>query len=276
MTNGPRIRTVLAVGIVCALVGGIECASGSAVGAGATEWITRTADGLVVQTTEADASIADNLLARTVNARRADAEFLGLTFPRTVTLVFYPDRPTFEAFWRDSVPGFQPQCWMIGRTIGSRIDILSPRTWPTQSCGHAGNDFEVDQVIAHELVHALHAQVNAQPDVNIAADTKWFNEGVAVFVSGQLDVASRARVADSVRAGYTPARLAAVLQHADGYALAGSMVAYVDATRGRATTRRMLSLTTTAAMTAEIGLATESEFVAAWRQWVLSTGLKSP
>ena len=98
----------------------------------------------------------------------------------------------------------------------------------------------------------------------------WFVEGVAVLASGQADKAREARARQAVTSGQTPETLAVAWSGPYRYAVSGTLVRYVDATFGRATVRRLLSVTGQQELLTELGLS-ESELLLRWREFVLAS-----
>src|SRR6516165_2607432 len=81
---------------------------------------------------------------------------------------------------------------MVASGVADRMVILSPRVWKTQAAEHDPADAEhLRDLIAHELVHVYHGQHNPRPDFDGMDDSGWFVEGLAVYVSGQLERSHR-------------------------------------------------------------------------------------
>lgn len=71
--------------------------------------------------------------------------------------------------------------WVIGTIIGnSKILILSPEIWHKEAKMH-NPDTEPASLIKHELVHIYVKQISNRKSIPV-----WLNEGLAVFLSGQL------------------------------------------------------------------------------------------
>ncbi len=154
-----------------------------------TDWIVLENAGARVEFQARDQSRAAGWLTQATAAASRTAAFFGQAIGEPYSIRVYPDRTSFEAWWRDT--GFQPACWMIARATRLRVEILSPRLWAAEGCGLA--EAEAGQIIAHELVHVLHGRSNPLNEVNFITSLKWFNEGVAVYVAGQLNDGMRAR-----------------------------------------------------------------------------------
>lgn len=228
------------------------------------EWLTLFNEHTTVEYQRADTAAATQALAYTTAARAQLESYFGATFPAKITVHLYSSRASFDDMWRSI--GVSPQCWMIARGGREFVGELSPRLWQTDSCGHdGGNTTHVQQIMTHEMVHVLHAHLNASPDINGVQDVKWFNEGVAWLAAGQFDASERARIVTMLRSGFAPARIAElwVLPTPD-YSLGASLTAYIDATYGRPATRALLAARTTTEILAMLGVS-ETELLNQWR-----------
>jgi hypothetical protein len=193
--------------------------------------------------------------------------FFGEVFKSGFTVRVYPDRSSLTTYWRAAwaQPSLVPECWMVASAVRTMAVVLSPRTWAASACGHNASDASyVRRLVSHEIVHVLHAQLNALPEVNAVGALKWFNEGVAYYAAGQLDDASRAQVRALIASGYQPTTLEAVLPGQGGYPAAASIVAYIDRTFGRDALRRLLRATSTAEALAMLSIS-EQKLLADWR-----------
>ena len=77
---------------------------------------------------------------------------------------------------------------MVASGVASKLDMLSPLQWAKESCEHDYADkLKTQQIIAHELVHVFHGQLNVSPDFSDVTNLDWFVEGLATYASGQLD-----------------------------------------------------------------------------------------
>ena len=124
----------------------------------------------------------------------------------------------------------------------------------------------IRKIAIHELMHVSHGQHHPVGDFTGSESIGWFIEGLAVLASGQLTEDRLARAQDAIAAGH-PAALQSAWSGPDRYAVAGSLVAYIDATYGRQMLWDLLSVTNEAALLAALGLS-ESELLSPWRAWV--------
>lgn len=231
------------------------------------EWLRLTGvDGVVLEYRAPDAGIAATMLQRVAQGREAAAGFLALEYASPAAVRLYPTAETFAAAWR-SRTGAPPQCWMIANGGAGGVEMLSPRVWIADTCGHDGGDGSyVQGVVAHELVHVLHHQHNADP-ARLQREAEWWEEGLAVLASGQLDAARRARVRQQVADGFAPATLREAWEGSeDPYAVGGSLVHYIDSVYGRAVLRELVAETTLAGLLGRLEV-TEPAFLQGWREF---------
>lgn len=230
-------------------------------------WLRAGGSGAVLEYQAADAQGVPAMLEHVAVGRAAAGAFLGLVYTRDVTVRLHPTADSFADEWR-RVTGTAPQCWMIANGTADGVVMLSPRVWSTATCGHDGaNAAYVQGVATHELVHVLHHQHNPDP-VRLQREAEWFEEGLAVLASGQLDAQARAAVRQRVQAGFAPATLAQAWAGTPiPYAVGGSLVDYVDAVHGRAALRGLLAQTSAASLLESLGVS-EASFMGGWREFV--------
>lgn len=206
-----------------------------------------------------------------VGAGRETIEhFFGLPFAESVTVKLGANRQAFDA----SLPqdwGLAPtQCWMVGVGVADWVAILSPAAWPEDACEHDSADARhIQDIITHEMVHTFHGQRNPTRDFTGMDDTGWFVEGLAVYVSGQLDSSHLASAADAVAAGAAPKALESAWSGKYRYGVSGSLVAYIDDRFGRPKLVSLLDATTEAEILDRLSL-TEEALLAGWEAWVIS------
>ena len=208
------------------------------------------------------------LTAEAEASRKAIEHFFGRPFVNPVAVTIVASRKDFD----DAMPatwGVAPtQCWMVGAGVYDRLIMLSPSAWAKDACDHkAGDVNEAKQILRHELTHVFHGQHNATHDFTGMDDSAWFIEGLATFVSGQLDDIRLARAQAALSQGKGPSRLADAWSGTEKYGFSGSMVAYVDRNYGRRKLIALLEKTNNAAMMQELGV-TEPQFLAAWANWL--------
>jgi hypothetical protein len=192
--------------------------------------------------------------------------FFGAPFPHAIDFRLAPNRAAFDSAFPPALNMGKTQCWMVGMGIADLMVVLSPSDWKAEACDHDPADaLEVQRLIAHELTHVFHGQNNVHGDFAGEDDLAWFVEGVAVLASGQLTDARVADVRAAIAAGKAPAKLDDVWSGKLKYGFAGSLAAYVDRRWGRATTRRLLAVTSNADALAMLGT-TETALLADWQK----------
>jgi hypothetical protein len=217
---------------------------------------------------DAEAPAVARLRADLVWAERRIGRTLG-EFPDTVSVHVHPSRDDFSGAL-PAVWGLEgTECWMVGAAGDGGIHLLAPAAWAEDACEHDPGDADhVRMLIAHEAVHAFHGQSNPSPDLGRLEDIGWFIEGLATYVSGQLESEHADRAAAAVARGAGPVRLADALAGPYRYGVAGSMVAFIDREWGRETLRGLLTATSQDEILGALDM-TESRFLERWREWVL-------
>ena len=158
---------------------------------------------------------------------------------------------------------------MVGGADDHTLHLLAPDRWDTEACEHDAADAEhVRRLVTHELVHVYHGQVNPSADLGLLEDLAWFTEGLATYVSGQLEARHQGRAAEAIREGRAPERLADAWSGPFRYGVAGSMVAFIDEAWGRDTLRGLLAATSQAQLLDALGV-DEPGFLERWEQWVV-------
>lgn len=190
-------------------------------------------------------------------------------FPDTVSVQIFAHREGFTAALQEAWGIPETACWMVGAADDHSLFLLSPGVWSTEACEHDPGDSEHRRLlVTHEAVHVHHGQVNPSEDVGLLEDIGWFVEGLATYVSGQLETSHAGRAAEALAEGNGPERLADAWSGPYRYGVAGSLVEYVDEQWGRETLRAALEVTTQDQLLALLGT-TEAGFLAGWESWVL-------
>jgi hypothetical protein len=215
-----------------------------------------------------DEAVAAALAADLAAGHERVERFFGRPFPKPFAVEVFPDRAGFDAYFKTRWGLPATESWMVATGVADKLAILSPRVWKTEAAEHDPADAtHVRDIVAHELVHVFHGQANSRPDFDGMDDCGWFVEGLAVYVSGQLERSHRGAAAEAIRAGKAPAHLADAWSGRYRYGVAGSMVAFVDHKYGRAVLDRMLAVTTNAEALA-LMKTNEGDFLAAWKAGV--------
>jgi len=192
------------------------------------------------------------------------------SFLNKFDVYIFPDRTLLDKQWRKdwNDPGFKSECWMIASGVAHRLDMLSSNTWAKQACDHNGNDTtEVRQVIWHELVHVFHGQHNPDHTFSYIEKLDWLVEGVATFVSGQLDEKRLQRIKQMIKENKTPLTLDNFWKGQEKYGLSGSIVAYIDKTYGREKLFTLLKFTNKQDALKFLGVS-EEQLINLWKDFL--------
>jgi hypothetical protein len=173
-------------------------------------WNRREKDQYILYYTEGDKGIVGTIDKNLQSGLMHITAFFQQPFLNKFNVYVFPDRRSLDKQWQkdwgDST--FQSQCWMIASGVAHQLDILSPNVWTKEACDHNANDsIEIMQVIWHELVHVFHGQHNPDHTFSYIEKLDWLVEGVATFVSGQLDEKRSQRVKQLVSENKAPTTL---------------------------------------------------------------------
>jgi len=189
-------------------------------------------------------------------------------FKKKFEVFIFSERDSLDQQWQKdwNMPDFKSQCWMVASGIAHRLDILSPRIWETQACEHNNKDtLATKKLIVHELVHVFHGQHNPSPTFENVENIDWLVEGLAVYVSGQLDKERYERAKSYMLAEEGPNSLADIWKGEHKYGLAGSMVKFIDDTYGRKTVVQLIGFTKVNEVLGALQIS-EEELVRQWKQ----------
>ena len=248
----------------------------------AFSWSAVENDAFTLYFSGADSARTPQLAATLAGGASSVRAFFTQPFPRRFDVWCFPDRPSLDRQWQhdwgDST--FQSACWMVAAGVAQRLDLLSPAVWSAQACEHrdplAGggtalrrqkDSVEFQRLLTHELVHVYHGQHCRVPDFAGMDALGWWVEGLATYASGQLDSARLQRVRSLLREGKAPAQLSEFWSGPERYGLAGSVVAALDVHYGRSTLLRLLPLSTSAEIYAELH-ADEADILRIWRTYL--------
>jgi hypothetical protein len=230
-------------------------------------WLTLERDGVALRYQAADDAVAEPLLAMTLAGRRQVEAFFDAAFLAPFQVTVFPDREQLTQHWREAwgYPELDTQCWMVGSGTNQELTLLSPQVWSTQACEHDAADARrAGALITHELVHVYHEQRVPAPGFEGMDELGWFVEGLAVHVSGQLELDYLASATDAIAANKAPERLETAWSGKYKYGVCGSLVALIDRRVGRAKLLELLALRSQAALLEAIGMS-EAELLVAWR-----------
>lgn len=223
-----------------------------------------------------DSSHASPLAERLKVAESEVSRFLDMPFPKPYEITIFPHRADFDAFAAKAWGMEKTQCWMVAAGVGDRFVVLDTAVWATEACEHdAANAEHVDGILRHELTHVLHGQMNPTSDFTGMDPLGWFVEGLAVYVSGQLNAEHRGKDREAIERGAIPPDLESFWSGKYRYGISGSLVRYVDQHYGRGILLRLLSVTTNAEAL-EVVNTTEARLIADWQQSVSSAASNPP
>lgn len=201
------------------------------------------------------------------NSEKLITRFFGIGFQKPVDLSLCKDRATFDEHLKRQWGMEKTERWMVGAAGASKAFFLSPDAWAKEADEHNANDaVEVERIVAHELTHSYHAQNNPSKDLDGMDDMAWFAEGLATYVSGQLDKARLKLLPKPGEPGF-PSSLATIWKGRARYGLAGSLVKYIDGRWGRKGLSRLLIATTNETALKTLGVS-ENELMDGWKSWL--------
>jgi hypothetical protein len=212
-----------------------------------------------------DKDVAASLKPYIHQGRQKVERFFSQPFKQAFEVEVFPDRAAFDKYFHKRWKWPKTEAWMVASGVADRMVILSPRMWKTQAAEHDSADAEhLRELIAHELVHVYHGQHNPRTDFDGMDDSGWFVEGLAVYVSGQLERSHRTAARDALKAGKAPTRLADAWSGRYRYGVSGSMVEFVDQRYGREVVKKLLAVVNNEEALKVLNT-TENEFLEAWK-----------
>ena len=62
-------------------------------------------------------------------------QFFSQDYISSFKVYSHPDRSSLDSTWQKdwNMPGFKSECWMVASGISTRVDMISPKYWDTQS-----------------------------------------------------------------------------------------------------------------------------------------------
>jgi hypothetical protein len=171
-------------------------------------------------------------------------KFLGKPFPATFKVKVLPSRAAFDKIFKDRWGVDHTDSWAVAVGVADAFYLLSPRVWKTEATEHDPNDAgHIRRIIAHELTHVYNGQINPSKDFDGMDDLSWLIEGVATYVSGQMDEEHKGDDLEAIKTGNTPKSLASAWSGRYRYSVSGSLVRYIDKHYGRQKLMEILRLT---------------------------------
>jgi hypothetical protein len=233
-----------------------------------SEWIKRSENTFDLYYTSVDSSTAVELQAMLTDGMKSVTDHFGKPFKHRFSVYLFSSRNNLDRQWQQDFgdTSIRSQCWMVASGTGNYLQVLSPRVWRTEACEHDASDQPSTQkLITHELVHVYHGQLNPIPDFTGLDSLAWFIEGIATYVSGQVDEKRTGQVKKVIASGKDPVTLNSFWTGSAKYGLAGTLVGYIDHTYGRKTVFNLLRQTDQREMLKMLKT-TEPELIASWKQ----------
>ncbi len=210
-------------------------------------------------------------IQKSLEAGKASIEkFFTVPFVKPFVVDILPSRTRFDEYMKARWKVPSTQSWMVASGVSDKLVMLDRGVWKTQASEHnPSDDNHAKELIAHELVHVYHGQHNPTGDFEGMDDLGWLVEGLAVYVSGQLDHAHQGAAKEAIQKGKTPKTLAQAWSGRYRYGVCGSMVRYIDQTKGRQTLQQLLAIVKPE-QALKLLNCTEQEFLDGWIKFVQS------
>ncbi|HET9746174.1 MAG TPA: hypothetical protein VFP97_10715 [Chitinophagaceae bacterium] len=218
------------------LISAVLCSKNMALPGDSLVWKKLSESGYTIYYTAVDSNEVKSIGVNLKSGIEHIASFFNHKFQDTFKVYVFPDRSSLDGQWRRdwNDPTFKSECWMIASGIAHRLDILSPNSWKKEACDHNASDTaEIKEVIWHELVHVFHGQHNPDHTFSYIEKLDWLVEGVATYVSGQLDDKRIQPVRQMIIDNKIPSSLDDLWKGQNKYGLSGSLVAFIDRKYGR-------------------------------------------
>jgi hypothetical protein len=196
--------------------------------------------------------------------------FFDASFESEFSVYIHPNRQSLDSIWQKdwNMPEFKSECWMVASGVSTKLDMISPKRWDTQSCEHIYSEStHTQQLITHELIHIYHGQLNVSPDFSNTEGIDWFIEGMATFASGQCDTSRLAEVKKAFSENKIPKSLDNFWTGKIKYGLSGSVVMYIDHKYGREKLKALLPLNKKSEIFATLET-TETELLDEWKKYI--------
>ena len=234
------------------------------------KWIVEKHQGFDIVYKSADKRNVNEYENLIENGVRSVNTFFDSSYTKKFEVVIHPNRHSLDSTWQKdwNMPDFKSECGMVGSGVASKLDIISPKLWDTESCEHKYHEtVKTQQLITHELVHVFHGQLNASPDFSDVEGMDWFVEGLATYVSGQCDSTNIAEIKKALSANKIPDGLDNFWTGKLRYGLCGSVVMFIDYKYGRARLKTLLPFNKKTEILSGLNI-TESELLLEWRKYM--------
>lgn len=192
--------------------------------------------------------------------------FFSKKFLEKFDVVIYSERDSLDKMLalNYNLPDFKSECWLVAVGERLRIDMLSPRVWASQSCEPGANDTSaIYQIVTHELVHVFHEQYGQ--NIHRNENMQWFTEGLAVYVSGQLENIPDTTIKNSLFEAGSPDNLIGIKSTPQNYILSASLVEYIDEKYGRDVVFNMIFMEDALELFENLKIS-EARLIAEWKE----------
>lgn len=234
----------------------------------AVDWIKEAHNTFDIFYTKQDSVLAYSTVNMINKGEKTVTNYFDHPLKHKFSVYIFPSRHDLDLQWQHDYgdTSIRSECWMVASGVGDVLQILSPRTWKTEACEHDPADSAfMQKLIAHELVHVFHGQYNPVHDFTGLDSLAWLIEGVATFVSGQLDESKMQQVKQLFAARKEPTHLKFFWTGNARYALAGSIMKFIADRYGKEKLFELLSQTDQRVILQMLNT-TEEEFVTQWKQ----------
>jgi hypothetical protein len=235
-----------------------------------SEWKSKRENSFVINYTNEDESTFSKYSDWIKEGQVGAGKFFNQKFKQEFVVYVHPNRQSLDEQWQKDwqMPTFKSECWMVASGVATKLDLLSPRVWSSQSCEHNEADLVASKrLIVHELVHVFHGQQNASPDFNATEGIDWFAEGLATYASGQLTNEKLKQIQVALIENKIPLDLNKFWTGSMRYGLSGSMVMYIDKEFGRERLKTLLPFAMKTEILKSLGV-TEEKLLADWKKFM--------
>jgi hypothetical protein len=195
-----------------------------------SKWYLLETDKFDLFFTQADSADVYSYLAYFDNSYQHIEQYFGEKFLTKFEVYIHPNRSSIDLEWSANwdMPGFKSPCWMVATGVADQFDLLSPRVWNEEACDHdPDNKIEIQKLITNEMMSVFHGQINLDHFFSTMKEMAWFIEGVAIFISGQLDDGKMQDTKILVQEDRFPRDLTKFWQGDSRYGLSGSLVKFI-------------------------------------------------
>lgn len=214
---------------------------------------TYVVDGITVYAKPQDEVYASRIAARIGESRDRVTAALGHSNAEGIDVIVYPSRGALKRNTIGLAGHLLLPNWLIGRNNSNTVLIASPADPGPEHTGES-----VIQAAVHEYVHVL-------TDRLYKTMGYWLKEGFALYLAEQKPEVENIRVHRDI--SYREYANPNALQFAEvgGYALAYTMMEYMEKTYGW---EQILGFLTPGAGFEDVTGETEEEFFTSWKKWL--------